>query len=260
MRDFDSDAALATLRRSGCVVVEDFIPQQRIVRLQQEFDRLFEISVQGVSVGIHPPGRMSTIDTTAAPVNFCPQMFEAFFDPRLLSLAEEYLPGAKVNQRIIATHELRPGPITDVHFDMLRALKFLVYLSDTDERNGAFRYALESHHSNADLREKFVTQRGYLADLPNIASPFEEIELVPIIAGAGALIIFDTEGFHSGGTMLPNTERKVLRSSTYFPNDCSIAPPRFSLDWLRSRVGLRYRPPVEVAGRKSTSGAARKPA
>ena len=257
LRRFDSEAALATLRRGGCVVVEEFIPQQRIAQLRQEFERLFDTSAPGVDVGVHPPGRMSTICTTTTPMSFFPLIFEVFFDARLKSLAEGYLPGSKVNEKIIATHEQRPGPITSVHFDMMRALKFLVYLSDTDEGNGAFRYALGSHHANADLRERFVTQGGYLADLPNIASPYEEIELVAVVASAGALVAFDTEGFHAGGTMLPDRERRVLRSATYFPNVYSISPPRFSLDWFRRRLGFPRRPPLQVAGRRSSSGNAR---
>jgi len=144
---------------------------------------------------------------------------------------------------------------------MFHALKFMLYLLDANEANGAFRYAIGSHHKNTKLRRRYVLCGGKLIRLPNICSPKESIPLRSISGPAGTLIIFDTDGFHSGGNILLGKERRVLRSRYLFSGQPPIRPNMFSFQWVResSLNPLKFvLPLLAPPGRSSTGGTARK--
>jgi hypothetical protein len=256
----DVEAARETLARDGLLVVERRFGPDQVTQMTRELERLFERPCGGVRLGTHPPGRMITIAPREASAVDLPAILRAFGEPDVVALARGYLPvGAEVNAKIIGTHEFRPGKINDTHFDALRSLKLMVYLMDTDERNGAFRYCPGSLHENRRLREDFLGRGGYIKDLPNVAAPTEAIELRSIVAPAGSLIVFDTEGFHAGGRLAAGAERKVLRATSFFPGQPSIGPRRFTLDWARVRFNLwPPAPPIVIPGRGSTAGTARR--
>ncbi len=67
----------------------------------------------------------------------------------------------------------------------------MIYLKDTDSRNGAFGYDPTSLQFNRELRERFLAQGGLPIDLPNIAAPNEHVPLEWVCGKAGTLIIFD---------------------------------------------------------------------
>ena len=254
-------SALDTLRRDGVLFAERYLDAAAVGDIRREIEALFAAPKAGVRIGDHPPGRMLTIRSRLASVTELPHVLGAFWRADLAGLARAYLPrGAEIHAKVVATHEIRPGPITDTHFDAFRSLKFLLYLVDTDEANGAFRYAPGSQAENHALRQAFLGQGGYLMALPNIAAPSEAIPLRSHAGPAGSLIVFDTEGFHAGGRLSAGTERMTLRASSDFPGQPpSIGPRRFTLDWLRCRLNLLPpRPPVVIPGRGSTAGTARR--
>ena len=123
---------------------------------------------------------------------------------------------------------------TEVHFDAIRTLKFMIYLTETDEANGALRYAPRSHRANSVFRKGFLVRGNRVIDIPNVPAPSEGVEVVPVPAPAGTLLIFDTEGFHSAGALLPGRERRTF-ISTSLPWALSpfLKPPWFTLQGVR---------------------------
>ncbi len=100
-----------------------------------------------------------------------------------------------------------------LHFDPYQALKFIIYLKDTDASNGAFRYIPKTHIRGKELREKHCQtnkgkQKAYRIDYHEDVN---ENDIQHAEAPAGSLIIFDTDTFHGGGIIKKaGAERMVL--------------------------------------------------
>ena len=100
-----------------------------------------------------------------------------------------------------------------LHFDPYQALKFIIYLTDTNENNGAFRYIPKTHKKGQKLREEYCQtnkgkQKAYRIDYHQ---EVDESEVKYASAPAGSLIIFNTDTFHGGGIIKEKgLERMVL--------------------------------------------------
>lgn len=97
----------------------------------------------------------------------------------------------------------------DLHFDIIPTLKFFVYLTDTDARNGALRIVPGSQNWTQRLRlehpEKLsLKNRDISRHLPHLGDE------VSIDGKAGDMIIFHTDVFHRTGDV-SNGERKIIR-------------------------------------------------
>lgn len=260
MNQLNIDTAVRTLGNEGIFVQERFFDHETLEQINREFELLFSQSFPGVTLGDHPPGRMATIETSAADASCLQTILRIFLSDSFRLIAEKYMPENSVfNDRILATHEFKSGPTTDTHFDSVRTLKFFIYLLDTDESNGAFKYARGTHKSNSAYRQQFLQNGGHLLELQNIPSATESMELVPICAPAGSLLIFDTDGFHSGGVIVDEPrERKVLRARSVFSGQPRLHPRRFTPMWFRRRFKLfAPNPPFDIPGRAKTGGSSR---
>jgi len=255
------DQTIKTLNAEGVCVFDGFLDHKTLKCLNDEFKHLFSRRIPGVSLGVHPPGKMATVDTKRCKRSALPTILEIFLSTLFRSVAQRYLPHDSVfHDKIVATHEVKIGPTSDIHFDTLRTLKFLFYLIDVDESDGAFRYGRGTHAENTAYRERFLRSGGRRLDLQNIAADSESVELTPICAPAGSLIIFDTDGFHSGGYIKDGTrERKILRARSIFAGQGRLRPRRLSPMWFRRRFNIFLpKPPFEIPGRARTGGSSRR--
>lgn len=93
------------------------------------------------------------------------------------------------------------------HFDRLRFLKVMIYLTDTDEASGAF-YASKANVHDTELVRRTLPENHkeqYLNDATNLG------EFEPVLGKAGDAIIFDTNCPHFAGAVAEGHERKVAR-------------------------------------------------
>jgi hypothetical protein len=93
------------------------------------------------------------------------------------------------------------------HFDRLRFLKVMIYLTDTNVENGAF-YACRRNVHDTECKRRalpFNHKEAFMND----ASKLGEFE--PIVGKAGDAIIFDTNCPHYAGSIVEGAERKVAR-------------------------------------------------
>jgi len=246
------------IKKDGAVVFPELLDSELVSTLNKEFDEAFNHSTQCLSPGDHPPGKMVSIITELLEPDQFPTIASIFLNPKFEEIVRQVLPtDSTFHDRIALTHEYQPTAITDIHFDMRRALKFLVYLVDTDQKNGAFSFATRTHFDNSAYRRSFLDQGGQLRDLLNVASESESIPLETVCAPAGTLIIFDSDIFHQGGTLQPGMERKGIRGRSLFGGQPDSSRHTWcSRSWWRYKINPP-KTPTGCYGRRSSRGRSR---
>ena len=98
-----------------------------------------------------------------------------------------------------------------------RQLKYMIYLNDVNEDNGAFEYIPNSHNN----RSKFLTN-GFSNHVYRYSSEeinhFYDNKSIKFSAEAGTLIIFDSSGLHRGSPV----KKGVRYAFTQYMFDSSI--------------------------------------
>jgi Phytanoyl-CoA dioxygenase (PhyH) len=254
--DAEPLAVVARLRASGLAVLPAWLGVSSLAAVLLEHEQVVRRATGGpVPVGRNGIGALSGRDLRRKQ----PALRAALDRAWVHEVARGYLGGrCSINERIVCTHERRElHPITAPHFDTLQSLKFLVYLLDTDERNGAFRYAPGTHLANAEAARRWRAEGGRVRNTPNVATEEEVAALEPIVGPAGTLVVFDSDGFHSGGMVQPGAERRVVRAQSYPVPRLHLHPRRLSTQWFRETVWNPLLRRAPVPSRPATSGNSR---
>lgn len=124
-------------------------------------------------------------------------------------------------QEIFITHEYKTDILTrpnQLHFDRLRSLKVMVYITDVSEKCGPLSVVPRSHKKSCSLRRQFINL-PYENRLNIIEKHYPHLYESPtkICGGKGTIIFFDSDIFHLGGKNEIDHERKIIRSHWY-PN------------------------------------------
>jgi hypothetical protein len=143
-----------------------------------------------------------------------------FSDSFMRETADAYF-GAdsyRLNGEIFVTHltETRGpqhAPPFALHFDKRQVLKFFVYLTDTDEANGAMRALPGSNLRNGEIRRSAM-ERMALDEIANVL-PEPQTPSLPIRGPAGTLFVFDTDVCHGASVVQPGQERRTMRGHTH---------------------------------------------
>jgi hypothetical protein len=184
----------------GVVCLQSFFDASSVARMRKEATALLDARPV---LRVEP----ATLD------HRFPSLAQAFNSDLFREIAVGYDPKCKFLCDVVIEHDTKAGQeITDIHFDMLRSLKFMIYLSDVDRQSAAFRYCLGSHLENSKFRNRFLLMGGSLEELPNVARPSESYMLKNMEGPSGTLIVFDTDGFHSAGMLQEGRERLLIRS------------------------------------------------
>lgn len=249
-------AVVAHLRTSGLAVLPAWLGASSLAAVLLEHDQVLSRATSGpVPVGRNGIGAVSGRNLRRQQ----PALRAALDGAWVCEVARGYLGRrCSINERIVCTHERRElHPITAPHFDTLQSLKFLVYLLDTDDRNGAFRYAPGTHLGNAEAARRWRAEGGRVCDTPNVATPEESAALESVVGPAGTLVVFDSNGFHSGGMLQPGAERRVVRAQSYPSPRLHLYPRRLSPQWFRETVWNPLLRRAPVPSRPATSGNSR---
>jgi hypothetical protein len=254
--DAESVAVVSHLRTRGVAVLPSWLGASSLAAVLLEHEQILRRATGGPV----PAGRNGIGVVTGRGLGRQQPALRAALDGAWVhEVARGYLGGrCSINERIVCTHERRElHPITAAHFDTLRSLKFLVYLLDTDERNGAFRYAPGTHLGNTEAARRWRAAGGRVRDTPNVATEEEVAALAPVVGPAGTLIVFDSDGFHSGGMLQPGAERRVVRAQSYPVPRLHLHPRRLSAQWFREIVWNPLLRRAPVPSRPATSGNSR---
>ena len=126
-----------------------------------------------------------------------------------------------VCQEVFITHEYKTNVLTrpnQLHFDRLRSLKVMVYMSDVDKNSGPLSVVAGSHKKSCIIRRQFSKMK--YENKNNIIKqhhPHLYEDPVEIYGNKGTIIFFDSDVFHLGGKNKENYERKIIRSH-WFPS------------------------------------------
>jgi len=238
---------LLQLKRYGITIVPDYLKDKVLEELNQEFEKsLTENYPSIISQYKHPTnkdGKVASINPyhEKAQSDF-PSMVSVFMDPFLRSISEEYFSPHPFKHiaEIFSTHELPcEVPILPWHHDRIQSLKYWFYLKDTCREDGAFQYCPGTHWEGHYRAGFFLLQGIPIEELPNDIDPDLIRNPVTLELKAGDLLIFDSDGFHSGGVVSKGRERRVLNGHTHPLNGRSYGDSKFSAGWwLKSRFNL----------------------
>lgn len=244
-----------TLNRDGICVLRGVLDAALVRTLKAETETLMQTLPKGVAREGHPGGPSIRLTMARLSIRSAPTIVATLGAAELADIARRYDPRGSFCVDAVVTHDVNPGPVTDIHFDMKPSLKCMIYLTDVDRSCAAFRYAPGTHLANRSFRRQFLRAGGSLQHLPNVPAADEAIPLTDMEGAAGTVLMFDTDGWHSAGILSPGHERLLIRSRT-------ILHGLFN-DSLASKVArlpinpMRPPPPPIPAGRRSTGGTAR---
>ena len=243
-KDSSPEMILEKLKVFGVCVVKDFADKKNLKGLNIEFNKILNTSDKDrrsyINAHIEYPGTecFSLLKEKILDSNLF--FIKNFFYQNLFKdITQKYFYPYPIdlNDTIYMTYDSHNNNnyLSDWHFDQLHALKFFLYLEDTNESNGAFQFALGSHHDNS-FRGKIgkIENKSYVIH----KTPSRQIRAGYSINGlAGDLIIFDTNGYHRGGIISKNKIRKVLRGHSHKIKKSSFKNRIFER-WRSSKLNL----------------------
>ncbi len=259
--NLDIDHVVNCLNADGIYMSRGLLGEETVRKLNDEFDLLLAHEFKGVKQSKQRGrGRSFRVKYKSLENGTLPACREVFFCENFKSIASKYMPsGSRINSDLVGTYDDKyPSFIFD-HFDTLRALKFMIYLLDTNQENGAFCYARGTQIDNAQLRRRHFRFGGSCESLPKVLVRGDFVSQESFTGPAGTVIIFDTEGFHRAGKMADGTTRRIIRSRCLFPNQPIKHPKKFSRQWFwEHRLNpVRIFAPKAPAHLHSTSEGAR---
>lgn len=212
----DFSKIIDTLRKDGIYIHPGFLDQTTLNLLQQEFEMLQTTTLKGVdtieySAGIGKVVRKHNVDTAQIP-----ETSKFFYNSTFQEISDKYL-GTKndLNADIFVVKDVVGSKhhANDLHFDVKSTFKFFLYLTDTDETNGAFCCVPGSQKYTAEIRKRLGDQISYENRSVTREHPYSDEDIISVNGKAGTLIIFDTDVFHKAGHVSEG-ERRVMRGHT----------------------------------------------
>lgn len=209
------------VRRWGIAIFPGFVAGETLTALNREFDRMIAARhVLGVPVDAYDNIVNLRLTREHLPTEHFPATAAFFAQPFMVDIADAYFgPGAyRLNGEIFVSNLAETtGPQTAppfaLHFDKRQVLKFFVYLTDTDEANGAMRVLPGSNLRNRHVREQAMS-RGAINDIANVL-PEPQTPSIPVCGPAGTLFVFDTDVCHGASTVQPGRTRRTMRGHTH---------------------------------------------
>lgn len=244
--DLDTGSAIDLLDRYGICVVKDFLDEDKLRSLNDEFDSVFAASAKEnamYSLEKHPTnqdGMVARFKTEKLGSNF-EVTRSIFLSEYMKEVSRRYFEtDCLVNDDVFFTNEKAADtPILPWHFDRMQSLKFYINLVDVDETNGAFEFDLGSHREGHFRANYYILSGLKVGEIPNDIPENELHNPTVISVNAGDLVIFDADGFHRGGVVSSGNERRVVRGHSHpIPNRGYVAKRFDSHWWLQKPVNL----------------------
>ncbi len=215
------DDIAETVRRWGIIVFPAFVRDAALARLNQEFDamiaarREMDFVIDDYDNIVNIRVLRPKLDAARFPET------AAFFSQPVMSEVADATFGAgnyRLNGEIFvsdlgATKGPQHTPPFALHFDKRQVLKFFIYLTDTDECNGAMRALPGSNLQNRATRE-LAMSRGAINEIANVL-PEPETPSMPVTGPAGTMFVFDTDMCHGASTVQPGFTRRTMRGHTH---------------------------------------------
>lgn len=212
-----------TITQQGLCVIPSFLETDNWSDLRYDIEKAFKHESWAES---YSQGRCVRLASHTKIVEKYPVISHIFASLWMEQIASLYFGQWKkqhrLNHQIYLTHEFRyqNAPITPLHFDRYHLLKFMIYMTDVDEKSGPFACVLGSTSEGRKLRQQaWKETQQYDSVKNNIFKDYPQNRLkdakpYPILAPKGSLICFDTDTLHMGTDLSPGKERLVIRGHT----------------------------------------------
>jgi len=202
------------LNKWGVALLPEFTNKDHLDHLITEFHFILNNEFKGKTSLSMNFGKAAKIIPHQLDVTYLPKTTSFFNNPLMKELVYSFL-GKKSNfneeiyvmKEIVGTNHVAH----QLHFDVTRTFKFMVYLKDTTSLNGAFVCFPGSQNIAKGIRKKYKKMINYENLLPTRDLPYTKNDLITLEGLAGSLIIFDTNIFHQGG-VVNKGERWIMRS------------------------------------------------
>lgn len=217
---------IQTIKKFGIAYVPNYIPQNDVLNIQKVFHECFNKNKKMVTYRHykHPtnPGNQLLIDTILAKSEGHPEFQNYLKSDFLNEICEKFYGKNKYsfNENIRFTHLVESkNPILPWHFDRTQALKFWIYVEDTNKNSGPLEYCPGTHWEGK-YRAAYDVMRGKTIDKIRNDIPEHRIQNPITLEGnKGDLFIFDADGFHRGGIIKKDHTRSVIRADSYPINE-----------------------------------------
>jgi hypothetical protein len=235
---------LNKLRVYGLCHIPSYLSQNQLDILNKEFENVLSSdssSVYGKSA--HPRneyGRTARFLPwhTSAKEDF-PLMASVFTSEFMSRVAKQYYQpqDVDINDEVFITYEkASEKAILPWHFDRVQSLKFWFNLTDTTAENGAFEYCPGTHWEGHYRAGFHLSQGVPVEKIPNDIDDDLIRNPITIDLKAGDLLIFDPDGFHRGGFVLPGKERRVIRGHSHPKNGRRYGDRPLSAGWWLTSI------------------------
>jgi len=201
----DVENIVEKLNSQGVVVVQNFLSPEECRQIREEMDHLYQIHSNSLwrdSLGADE--RFYGIEAKSRKIQ------EKFFFSKLINRVHDLY--EKSSQKSMFTmggrirfKDKNIGSGGGWHRDRadFKQSKSILYLSDTDENNGAFQYLENSHHPFSIVKDFFkygisLTDSRVTDEQVNQIIEKEPSRLKTFCAPAGTLLFVDTRGIHRG--------------------------------------------------------------
>lgn len=226
------------LKKYGVALVPNYLDAATLATLNDEFQRSLTREHRSIFQRSkhpnNPKGMVARLETNhAMAASEFPVITATFQHDLMKQVANAYYAphDYSFNEAVFITNEFESDVnILPWHFDRVQSLKFWFNLTDTSRENGAFEYCPGTHWEGRYRAGYHLSQGCPVVDIPNDID--DELIRNPVCMElrAGDLLIFDADGFHRGGVVEPNRERRVLRAHTY-PTGRRYGDKLFSSGW-----------------------------
>lgn len=205
-----------TLLQWGIAVIPEFVQGTQLLHINAEFEKFMSFEAPWAEHVDYSKGQMVRVKTPQIDRSIFPTTWEIFNTPYTEKLAKMYMGDAcDVNYSVFVAKDVVGSShvANDMHFDVVRHLKYFLYLTDTTTVNGAFTCVPGSQRITSHIRNRHGDQISYKNRQLTRDLPMEGLEATPIEGEAGTMIIFDTEVFHRAGHVQEG-ERRIMRAHT----------------------------------------------
>jgi hypothetical protein len=227
--NISTEQALAAVREDGLYKMPNFLDQNEIAKLKEEMAGAFSKMSTGdewcypdETSKSYPFGKICRV--MGHDLHNFPVIVGTFNHAWFSSFADTYFqcPNQQMLQVFFSHEYLKPDDVEGVtrnsvlHVDPYEALKYMIYINDCDENNGAFRYIKGSHLDGCQARTShdvgsLMGDKYRLDQNPDLASKYSENDVTYASGSSGSLLIFTTDIIHGGGILKQeNAERMAI--------------------------------------------------
>ena len=154
------ESCLEKLAEHGVLVIEDFLGQNDLNVLIQEYENILKLENDVISAIDYPQGVARRIEFSKLDANSFPKTHEVFNMEFMKKVTNRYLgtPNHFNHEIYVARDEHEEiNALNKLHYDKLSTLKFFLYLNDIDKSNGAFEAVPGSHKLAQSIMEFFLS-------------------------------------------------------------------------------------------------------